>query len=46
MHLARVNMHSAQYGTESIGNQGAKIWNLVPVHMKDLKAFKYHLKIK
>ena len=38
MHLSRVNMHSTQYGTESIGNLGAKIWNLVPVHMKDLKA--------
>ena len=46
MHLARVNMHSAQYGTESIGNLGGKIWNLVPVHMKDLKAFKYYLNIK
>ena len=38
MHLSRVNVHSTQYGTESIGNIGAKIWNLVPVHMKDLKA--------
>ena len=38
MHLSRVNVHSTQYGTESIGNLGAKIWNLVPVHMKDLKA--------
>ena len=24
--------------TESIGNLGEKIWNLVLVHMKDLKA--------
>ena len=38
MHLSRVNVHSAQYGTESIVNLGAKIWNLVPVHKKDLKA--------
>ena len=38
MHLSRVNVHSTQYGTESIRNIGAKIWNLVPVHMKDLKA--------
>ena len=38
MHLSRINMHFTQYGTESIGNLGAKIWNLVPVHMKDLKA--------
>ena len=38
MHLSRVNVHSTQYGTESIGNLGTKIWNLVPVHMKDLKA--------
>ena len=38
MYLSRVNVHSTQYGTESIGNLGAKIWNLVPVHMKDLKA--------
>ena len=37
MHLSRVNVHSTQYGTKSIGNLGAKIWNLVPVHMKDLK---------
>ena len=36
MHLSRVNVHSTQYGTESIGNLGAKIWNLVPVHMKDI----------
>ena len=38
MHLSRVNMHSTQYGTESFGNLGTKIWNLVPVHMKELKA--------
>ena len=37
-HLSRVNVHSTQYGMESIGNLGAKIWNLVPVYMKDLKA--------
>ena len=36
-HLSRVNVHSTQYGTESIGNLGVKIWNLVPAHMKDLK---------
>ena len=38
MHLSRVNVHSTQYGTESIGNLGAKTWNLVPAHMKDLKS--------
>ena len=38
MHLSRVNVRSTQYGTESIGYLGAKIWDLVPVHMKDLKA--------
>ena len=37
MHLSRVNVHSTQYGTESIGYLGAKIWDLVPVHTKDLK---------
>ena len=37
MHLSGVNVHSTQYGTESIGYLGAKIWDLVPVHMKDLK---------
>ena len=37
MHLNRVNMHSTQYDTESIGNLGANIWNLVLVHMKDLR---------
>ena len=37
MHLSRVNVHSTQCGTESIGYLGAKIWDLVPVHMKDLK---------
>ena len=36
-HLSRVNVHSTQCGTESIGYLGAKIWDLVPVHMKDLK---------
>ena len=36
-HLIRVNVLSTQYGTESIVNHGAKIWNLVPAHMKDLK---------
>ena len=41
MHLSRVNVYSTQYGTKSIGNLGVKIWNLVPVHMKDLKALKY-----
>ena len=37
-HISRVNVDSTPYGTESIGNLGAKVWNLVPVHMKDLKA--------
>ena len=36
-HLSRVNMHCTQYSTESIGNLKAKIWSLVPAHMKDLK---------
>ena len=27
MHLSRVNVRSTQYGTESIGNLGTKIWN-------------------
>ena len=30
-------VNSKQYGTESIGNLGAKNWNFVPDHMKDLK---------
>ena len=34
MNINQVNMHSTQYGTESRG----KNWNLVPAHMKDLKA--------
>ena len=38
MHLSRVNVHSTHYGTEFIANIGAKIWNLVPAHMQDLKA--------
>ena len=38
MHLSRINVHSTQYGTESVGNLEAKSCNLVPVHMKDLKA--------
>ena len=33
MHLNRVNVHSTQYSTEPIDNLGAKILNLVPVHM-------------
>ena len=36
-HFSRVNGHSTQYGTESFGNLGAKICNLVPAHIKDLK---------
>ena len=35
MHFSRVNVHSTQYSTEFIGNLGAKIWNLVLVHMND-----------
>ena len=38
MYLSWVNMHSTQYSTESVGNLRTKTWNLVPVHMKDLKA--------
>ena len=38
MYLSRVNVHSTQYGTASIGYLGPKIWDLVQVHMKDLKA--------
>ena len=34
-HLSRVNVHSMQYATDSIGNLAAKIWKLVPVYMKD-----------
>ena len=37
MYLSRVNVHSTQYDMESISNLGAKIWNLAPVHIKDLK---------
>ena len=37
MYLSRVNVHSTQYDMESTSNLGAKIWNLAPVHMKDLK---------
>ena len=38
MHLSRVNVHSTQYCTQSIGNLGTKIWNLVPLYKKNLKA--------
>ena len=31
-------MHSTQNGRESISNLGAINWNLVAVHMKDLKS--------
>ena len=44
MHLSRVNVRSTQYGTESISNLGAKIWNFVSVHMKDLITFKNQIK--
>ena len=37
MPLSRVNVHSTQCSTKSISNLGAKIWNLFPVHTKDLK---------
>ena len=36
MHLSTANVHSTKYGTEPIGYLGAKIWDLVPAHMKDL----------
>ena len=42
--LSKVNVHSTQYSKESIANLGAKIWNLVPVHMKDLSTFKNQIK--
>ena len=42
-HLSKVNVHSTQYGTESTGNLGAKIWNLIPAHMKDLKTLFMYL---
>ena len=35
-HLGSVNVHPIQYGTESIGNLGEKIWNLVPTHIKEM----------
>ena len=38
MYFSRVNVHSTQYGTESIGNIYAKTWNLVSAHMTDLTA--------
>ena len=38
IHLSRINVHSTQYNTKSIGNPEEKIWNLVPVHMKNLTA--------
>ena len=37
-HFSSVNVHSTQYGKDSIDNLGGKNWNLVPVHMKGLKA--------
>ena len=46
-HLSRVNVHSTQYGAESVGNLGAKICNLVPAHIKDLKTlstFKHQIR--
>ena len=48
MDLSRVNVHSTQYGAESIGYLGVKIWDFAPVHMRDLKAlstFKNQIKI-
>ena len=38
MHLSMVKKHSTQYDMESNGNLAAQTWNLVPVHVKDLKA--------
>ena len=38
VHLSSVNVHSTQYGKDSIDNLGEKIWNLVPVYMKGLKS--------
>ena len=36
--ILAVDVHSTQCGMESIGNLRAKMWNLAPVDMKDLKA--------
>ena len=47
MHLTRVNVHSAKYGTESTGNLGAKSLTFVPVyikHLNALSAFKNHIR--
>ena len=47
MHLTRVNVHSAKYGTESTGNLGAESLTFVPVYMKHLNAlsaFKNHIR--
>ena len=41
MHLNRVNVHSTQYGTESIGYLGAKIWDQ---DLKTLSTFKNQIK--
>ena len=38
MHLSRVNVHSTQCSTKFIGYLRTKIWDHVPVHIKDLKA--------
>ena len=46
-HLSRVNVHSTQYGAESVGNLGAKICNLFSAHIKDLKnlsTFKHQIR--
>ena len=42
-HLIRPTVHTTHYGTESITNQGAKIWELVPQNIKEassLSSFK------
>ena len=43
----RRQVHSAYHGTESLSFLGPKIWNLVPLELKQLKSFDvFKLKIK
>ena len=46
-HLSRPTVHTTHYGTESITNLGAKIWELVPQNIKEvnfLASFKNKVK--
>ena len=47
IHLSRIKHHSTHYGTDSLSNLGAKIWDLLPNDIKELNTLSsFKAKIK